>query len=189
MSGNIVARRYARALFALGRQDGLTELGELGRDLQDVKTAVESSGDLRRLFKSPLFSTEDKLKVLNELLAALKVSGYCSNFMRLLAEKGRLDQISAIVDVFNELLDVEKGVIRGEIVTAVELDEDGRKSVQRTLERQSDDKTFILDYSVNPDLIAGVLLKIGDQVLDASLRAQLSILKDNIKRGDEGHAD
>lgn len=182
MSGDIVARRYARALFALGKKEGLSELDQLGSDLAALKEAVQSSPDLLQLFKNPLFSVDEKFKVMHIMLDELKASEYTKKFCRLLSEKGRLVVLPDIAVVFGELLDAEKGIIRGELVTAVELNETKRKTVLDELNKKVKE-TLELSYSVNPDIIGGVVLKVGDQVLDASLRAQLSILKDNIKRG------
>lgn len=182
MSGDIVARRYARALFALGKKKGLPELEKLGSDLSALNAAVSSSSELLQLYKNPLFGVGEKLKVTEAILDELKASDYTRNFCRLLAEKGRLVTLPDITVGFGELLDAEKGIIRGELVTAVELNETKRKTVLEELNKQVK-QTLELIYSVNPDLLGGVLLKVGDQVLDASLRAQLSILKENIKRG------
>lgn len=182
MSGDIVARRYARALFELGRKKGLPELEQLGNDLAALKGALADSPALVQLFKNPLFSVEEKLGVVTGILDKLQASEYTKNFCRLLADKGRLVELPGIADIFSGLLDVEKGIIRGELVTAVELNETKRKTVQKELNKQIKE-TLELSYSVNPDILGGVQLKVGDQMLDASLRAQLSILKENIKRG------
>ena len=182
MSGDIVARRYARALFALGKKKGLPELEQLGSDLISLRYALEESPALTQLFRNPLFSVEEKLKVVEEILGKLGASEYTRNFCRLLADKGRLVNLPDIAAIFSELLDAEKGIIRGELVTAVELNETKRKTVQEELNKQVKE-TLELTYSVNPGILGGVQLKVGDQMLDASLRAQLSILKENIKRG------
>lgn len=182
MSGDIVARRYARALFALGKKKGLPELEQLEKDLAALKEAVASSPELTLLFKDPLFSAEEKVKVADTILGKLGASDYSKNFCRLLADKGRLAALPDIAAFFSELLDAEKGIVRGVLVTAVKLDETKRKAVLDQLNKQVK-QTVALSYSVNPDILGGVQLKVGDQMLDASLRAQLSILKENIKRG------
>lgn len=183
MTGNIVARRYARALFALGKKQGLTELEKLSADLDGLREAITVSTELNQFYKNPLFSIEEKLKVTDKILDEFKAGAYTRNFCHLLAEKGRLSNLSDIVDVFKELLDAEKGIIRGELVTAVELDANKRTKILEQLEKQAG-QPLALSYSVDPAIIGGVMLKVGDRVLDASLRAQLSILKDNIKWGE-----
>jgi F-type H+-transporting ATPase subunit delta len=79
-------------------------------------------------------------------------------------------------------LDTEKGVLHGELVTAVEIAGDERAAVLERLEKQAG-RSLDLVYSVDPGILGGIILRVGDRVLDASLRAQLSFLKDNIKRG------
>jgi F-type H+-transporting ATPase subunit delta len=74
-------------------------------------------------------------------------------------------------------------VLRGKLVTAVKLADNVQKNVVDKLEKQSGQKV-VLDYEVDKDIIGGLMLKIGDKVLDASIRAQLQILKENIKRGE-----
>ena len=182
MSGDIVARRYARAFFALGKKKSLAELERFGADLASLRSAVEASPELLQLYKNPLFSVEDKIGVTMSILDVWGATEYTRNFCRLLAERERLVALPDIASVFGELLDVEKGIIRGELVTAVELDENKRKTVLNELNRQVK-QSLELSYSVDPQILGGVLLRVGDQVLDASLRAQLSILKENIKRG------
>ncbi len=183
MSSEIVARRYARAFFAVGKKKGLPELEKLKEDLAVLREAITASKELSQLYKNPLFTAEDKEKVTTAFLMELKANKSTQSFCRLLAEKGRLAYLPAIAGIFGELLDAEKGIIRGELVTAVELSETKRKTVHEQLEKQVK-HDLALSYSVDPSLLGGVLLKVGDQVLDASLRAQLSILKEQIKRGE-----
>jgi F-type H+-transporting ATPase subunit delta len=182
LTGDIAARRYARALFALGRKRGLPELENMGRNLAALRDAVKASPELAELYRSPLFFAEEKAQVTQEILAEIGADEYTRRFCALLAEKGRLDLLGDMAGVFLELLDAEKGVLRGELVTAVNIDESKRATVLAQLEKQAG-CSLELSYSVDPAIIGGIILKVGDRVLDASLRAQLSSLKDNIKRG------
>ncbi|ABB37789.1 ATP synthase subunit delta [Oleidesulfovibrio alaskensis G20] len=183
MTGNIAARRYARALFAIGQKQGLAELDAFGSELSAVAKAVEESPALARLFRNPLFSIEEKRAVLAKLLQAAGAGQTVSNFCNLLADKGRLADLPDINAFYSLLLDAEKGIIRGELVTAIKLAKAKRDAVKEQLEKQAGQK-IELNFSVDKDILGGVVLKVGDRVLDASLRAQLGILKDNIKRGE-----
>lgn len=183
MTGNIAARRYARALFALGKKTGLPELESYAASLGAMRSALAESPDLVRVFKNPIFSNDEKRKVIDKLAAKLKPKGTILNFFRLLADKDRLRELDGISAIFDQLLDAEKGVVRGELLTAVPLDEEKRSAVVKQLEKKAK-RTLVLEFGVSPEIIGGVVLKVGDQVMDASLRAQLSILKDTIKRGE-----
>ncbi|EGY24406.1 MAG TPA: ATP synthase F1 subunit delta [Desulfovibrio sp.] len=183
MTGNIVARRYARALFALGAKSGVGELDKLGSDLAALAGALDKAPELGRIFRNPIITADEKRNVILKLVEKYGVSATVRNFCLLLADKGRLDCLSDIQAFYGVLLDAEKGVIRGELMTAVELAEAKRAQVKAALEQQAGRK-LELTFSVNKDILGGVVLKVGDRVLDASLRAQLGILKDNIKRGE-----
>ena len=183
MTGNVVARRYARALFALGKKTGLPELESYASGLGALRSALAESPDLGRVFRNPIFSPDEKKKVVAQLAAKLKLGGAILNFCLLLAEKDRLRELDRIASIFDQLLDVVKGVIRGELLTAVELDAAKQAAIVQQLEKKAK-QTLVLSFGVAPEILGGVVLKVGDQVMDASLRAQLSILKDTIKRGE-----
>jgi len=183
LTGNIAARRYAQALFSLGRKTGLPELEGYAESLGALRSTLAESPDLVRVFKNPIFTHEEKKKVIEKLAAKFKLKGTIVNFFRLLADKDRLRELEDICDRFNRLLDAEKGVVRGTLLTAVPLNEEKRTAVVRQLEEKAE-RTLVLEFGVSPEILGGVVLKIGDQVMDASLRAQLSILKDTIKKGE-----
>ncbi len=183
MIGNIVARRYARALFALGQKKGEKELRAYGEDLNKIVDTLEASPKLARIFKNPIFNTSEKKGLLNQLMSKLKCVPVVSNFCYLLADKGRLDCLPEIQVYYARLLDEFEGIVRGEIVTAIKLADNMKQDIVGKLEKQSGLKV-VLDYSVDQNILGGLMLKVGDKVLDASIRAQLQILKENIKRGE-----
>jgi len=181
--GNIVARRYAKALFALGQKQGEKELKAYGQDLANIAGVLESAPELVRVFKNPIFNVDEKKKILKQLFTKIKPSQVVSNFCYLLADKGRLDCLSEIQMYYAKLLDQFEGVVRGEIVTAIKLPDNMKQEIVTKLEKQSGLKV-VLDYNVDQEILGGLMLKVGDKVLDASIRAQLQILKENIKRGE-----
>lgn len=183
MTGNIVARRYAQALFSLGNKSGLSELEDYASSLGDMRQALTDSPDLLRIFKNPIFSAEEKKKVVKKIGAKMKIKGTILNFCLLLADKDRLAELASIANAFDEMLDAEKGVLRGQLLTAVPIEEAKQKDIVKKLEKKAK-RTLVLEFGVTPEILGGVVLKVGDKVMDASLRAQLSILKDTIKRGE-----
>lgn len=183
MIGNIIARRYARALFALGQKQGEKELKAYGEDLAKIVGVLEGAPELVRIFKNPIFNVDEKKKILEQLFAKIKPGTMVKNFCLLLADKGRLDSLPEIENYYAKLLDEFQGIVRGEIVTAIKLADNVKKEIVEKLEKQSGLKV-VLDYNVDQDILGGLMLKVGDKVLDASIRAQLQILKENIKRGE-----
>ncbi|WP_462324429.1 ATP synthase F1 subunit delta [Desulfoplanes sp.] len=182
MSGNIAARRYARALFAIGQENGEAELKKYGDDLLQIAEALEGAPELMKFFRNPVFTIAEKKGVVAKVLAKTKPCKVVKNFSFLLADKNRLDCLPEIQAYFSVILDEVQGIVRGNLITAIDLTEPLKKKVKEQLEKQSG-KNIVLEYGVDPDILGGLKLKVGDKVLDASIRAQLDILKENIKRG------
>ncbi len=183
MTGNIVARRYAHALFALGQEKGGDALATYGKDLAGVSELLEGAPELKRIFGNPIFSIDEKKAVLAKLFETTGPSDMVQNFCNLLADKERLGYLTDINAVFSELLDAEQGVMRGQLITAIELDKAKQDSLKEALEKQAG-KKLVLSFDSDASILGGIVLKVGDMIMDASLRAQLGMLQENIKRGD-----
>lgn len=183
MAADIVARRYARALFSIGQSQGDAEMQAYGKDLAAFAAVLEETPELLKLFRNPIFSIEEKKAIVELVLAKLEPSATTKNFCFLLADKNRLAALPEIEAYYGVLLDAAKGVVRGELVTAVELPDAKQEEVKKQLADQLG-KELVLDFSANADILGGVVLKVGDKILDASLRAQLDAMKEQIKRGE-----
>lgn len=183
MTGNIVARRYARALFAIGQAKGADAMEAYGKNLAQLAELLEKEPELLRIFRNPIFSVEEKKSVLEKLFGKFKPEKMVADFCYLLADKERLGVLPDIAAVYGEFLDAEQGVVRGELITAVKLNKDKQKDLLKSLEKKAG-KKLVLDFAMDKDILGGVVLKVGDMVLDASLRAQIGMLQENIKRGE-----
>lgn len=183
MTDSVVARRYANALFALGKKSGKKELEKHGASLEQLDNLLALSPELDKVFKSPVVSATEKKHVLGKLLDSIGADQTMANFCLLLADKGRLPSLRHITTYYGTLLDAEKGIIRGRLLTAVPLDAKKQGQLKSLLEKKAG-KSIELAFDVDKSILGGVVLKVGDKVLDASLRAQLAILRDTIKRGE-----
>jgi F-type H+-transporting ATPase subunit delta len=184
LTGNIVARRYAKALFAVAQtQSDRAALAQYGDDLARLAGVLENAPELTKIFRNPIFGVEEKRGVITKILDKIAPCAMVRNFCLLLADKDRLAFLPEINASYGMLLDSVQGVLRGKLVTAVKLSDGVQKNVVDKLQKESG-QTVVLDYEVDQDIIGGLMLKIGDKVLDASIRAQLQILKENIKRGE-----
>ena len=182
MTGNIVARRYARALFAIGQEENEAELKRYCNDLLQLSGVLKDSPELMKVFRNPVFTTAEKKGVVTKVLAKTKPCKLVKNFCLLLADKNRLECLPEIGAYFSILLDEVQGIVRGDLITSVDLTDPLKAQIREQLEKQSGQK-IVLEYAVDPNILGGLKLKIGDRVLDASIRAQLDILRENIKRG------
>ncbi len=184
MTGGTLARKYAKALFTLGKKAGAGKLEKYGDALSDLSGMMAASAPLARMFKSPVVTVAEKHALVGTLLDKAEADPTVKNFCCLLADKGRLAELPAIAGCYGELLDIEKGVVRGTVITAVKLNAEKQKKLKSGLEKKAKAKKLELEFQVDKSILGGLMLKVGDRVLDASLRAQLTILRDTIKRGE-----
>lgn len=183
MTETIIARRYAGALFSLGEKQGVTALDAHGKCLSDLAGLLRTVPRMAQALKSPLISVEEKKAVLGKTLEQMPAAdATMRNFCFLLADKGRLGALGEIADYYGMMLDEANGVLRGKVITAVRLSPQRQLEVKETL-RKKLGKDIELAFSVDPEILGGMVLTVGDRVLDSSLRAQLGILRETLKRG------
>ncbi len=183
MIGSIVARRYAKALFSIAMEKGGKAAQEYGEGLGSLTAVLEEFPGLLAVFSNPVFSSEEKKATIDKVLSKLGVSGVVKTFCFLLADKGRLAEVPEIEAYYRVLLDRAQGILRGELITAVPLDDATQKSVKSQLAAQVG-KELVLHFRKDEDILGGIVLQVGDRVLDGSLRAQLGAIKEQIKRGE-----
>jgi len=183
LSNNIATRRYAQAIFDIGQGKGQAGLEQIGKDLATLKGYLDVSSELENLFANPVFTNDEKAKVLSSLIEKGQVQETVKNFCLLLLEKGRLPNLAAIAETYRNMLDQLAGIVRSELVTAVELSSTRQEEIKKSLETKSG-KKLAMNFSVDPSIIGGLILKIDDRALDGSLRAQINILRENMKRGE-----
>jgi len=174
----ILARRYAKALFAVGKDDGKFE--EYNDALQGLNEVYALDASLADSLTNPLYPMDVREKVMEGIVASMGVDKVMSNFFNLLVEKKRADVLPDIAEEYQIMVDEEKNISHGTVVSAVELSKELQAKVQATLEKLTG-KTVELTTSVDPTIIGGIIAKVGDLELDGSIRTQLASLKDSIK--------
>ena len=183
MIGNIVSHRYASALFALGKEAGLDEMERYGQTLNRLRQAMKDSAQLVDVFRNPVLRLEEKKDVAVKLIGLVDGKEVERRFCELLADKGRLDVLPAIAADYGQLLDEARGISRGTVTTAIALDKAAQDAITQKLEAKVERK-LELEFAVDEKILGGLVLKLDDQVLDASLSAQLGNLRESIKRGE-----
>ena len=173
----ILARRYAKALFAVGKEDGKFE--EYSDNLQGM-AQLYADTDLADSLTNPLYPVDVREKVMEGVVAPIGVDKVMANFLSLLVEKKRADVLPDIADEYQIMVDAEKNVSHGTVVSAVELSKELQAKVQATLEKITGKKVE-LTASVDPSIIGGIIAKVGDLELNGSIKTQLASLKDSIK--------
>jgi ATP synthase F1 delta subunit len=170
-----IARVYADALFDVANERD--ELDEIHDQLGQFADAMNSSNDMRVFFFSPYFSSEDKREGIGSAVSG--ASDELVNFLELLAEKHRMPAIFRIRDRFDELWAKAKKRLEVTLTSAVELDDKVVEQVREEVERQTE-REIDLETQVDPDILGGLVLRVGNMVLDASLRSKLEKLRKEV---------
>jgi F-type H+-transporting ATPase subunit delta len=175
--GGSVARRYARALFGIGVDAGKFEA--LGDELGELASLWSESDELRQALENPVFRPEQKRAVLQSILPRVAPTAEVQRFVLLLLERRRIMLLPAIARAYRDLTDQQLGRVRAEVMSAQELAPATLDRVRRSLEQRTGKKVLI-NSSVDPELIGGVVARVGDLVLDGSVRTQLSDLRSRL---------
>ncbi len=166
-----VARRYAKALVDVLSDERLKEV------LGEVKT-LSSFVDEKvvRYFKSPAVPVEKKRALLGEILEKVGVCKELSKVLLLMADKDRLGVLKEFASEFERLANERFGVLKAEITTAVETDEETLSRIKEKVEKLLGAKVEV-SVKLDPSIIGGFVVKVADKVIDASVKTQLENLK------------
>ena len=178
MKNAILAKRYAKALFAVGKEeDAFDEYTKALNGFAEMYATIPEVLDGLTNF---IYPQDVREKVMAELVKSAGLTGVMANFMNLLAQKRRADVLPDIAETFQAMVDEEHNVCQGMVVTATEIDADLKEKVKETLEKITG-KQVTLNTAVDETIIGGMVAKVGDLVFDGSIKTQLAGLKESIK--------
>lgn len=169
-----VAGRYASALFDLAREQD--EVADVEADLGRFETLVRESDDLGRLVASPAFSAEDQVKGVSGVLDRANIGGLAGNFIKLAARNRRLFAVLDMVRDYRKLASAARGEATAEVVSAEPLS-DAQEAALKDALRESAGRDVALTKRVDPDLIGGLIVRLGSRQVDTSLRTRLAGMK------------
>jgi F-type H+-transporting ATPase subunit delta len=171
----VAHRVYAEALLEAAKDEG--RVARVREEFDAFTAAVAEWDDLRGLLRNPQVETETKLAVLNDLLVGS--DKLFANFVRLLAEKGRIAEVEDVHREFGGLLAREERVLGLELTTAVELSDKEAAKVVKQIEEASGRRVEATRV-VDPDLIGGIVVQAGSVRADASVRGRLDQLREEL---------
>ena len=181
MIGSRISKRYAKALLSLGQEDG--NYMAYGKDLQEFGAFCAANREFLKVVSNQIFSVEERKKVLDLVLAKSPFADLVKNFLRLLLDKNRIGGIQGISDYYSKLTDDISNITRADIVTAKPLKKEARNKLAAALAGLTA-KEVKIEVKEDASLIGGLVVRIGDLVLDGSVKAQLEGLKESLKRGE-----
>ena len=178
MTNLTLSRRYAKALLAIGKEDGRYE--QYGQELADFASVLEQNDELFQALTNPIYPALGRGGVLEEILAKSGYNEVVKRFLLYVQEKERMGFIAEINQVYGQMVDEISGLIRATVTSAAPLSGEVEERVKATLEKMTG-KNILLNKEENPDLIGGLVAQVGDLVLDGSIRTQLEGLKGSLK--------
>ena len=173
-----LAGRYASALFDLARDQ--RQIDAVERSLDALGSALVDSKEFGELIASPLVSREESGKAFAALAPQLGLDPVTTNFLGVLARNGRKSELRAIIRAFRRLAAEHRGETTAEIVTAYPLKDDQVAALKAQLRARAG-RDVNLDTTVDPDLLGGIVVKLGSQRIDASIRTKLNRLASAMK--------
>jgi F-type H+-transporting ATPase subunit delta len=168
-----LAGRYASALFALARDE--RKIDAVGRSLDLLGQALVDSKDFDGLVTSPLVSREEAGKSFAALAVELKLDPITTNFLGVLAKNGRKRQLKDIIRAFRRLAAEHRGETTADVITARPLNDDQITELKAQLRARAG-RDVAIDAQVDPNILGGIVVKLGSQQIDASIRTKLNRL-------------
>ncbi|RKX63521.1 MAG: F0F1 ATP synthase subunit delta [Thermodesulfobacteriota bacterium] len=178
MSAMAIALKYAKGLFTAAKE--LNKTKEFGEELNQIKDLLISMPEVLSALQNPIYPPDIKMEIIEEILKVVKIDPEIQRFLKLLVERRRIQYIREIVTMYQELLDEELNIARGEIITAYPLSEEEKKELEEALKNYLK-KEVILESKVDEGIIGGIKIRIGDLIFDGTLKTQLNKMKEIIK--------
>jgi F-type H+-transporting ATPase subunit delta len=173
-----LAGRYASALFGLARDE--RQIEAVGSSLAALAQALADSRDFSQLIESPLIDRDDAAKAFAAIAGQLGLDRITSNFLQVLARNGRKKQLQPVIRAFRRLAAEHRGETTAEVVTAHPLKDDQVAALKAQLRARAG-RDVAIETRVDPAILGGIKVKLGSQMIDASIRTKLNRLAEAMK--------
>jgi len=174
----LVASRYANALFEVGVSEETT--GALSDELKVIVDLFNENEDFLKILKAPLISKEEKIALVGKIYED-KVSLEMMNFLKVLIDKDRIGIIDEIFTEFNFLINESNNILEAVAITALPMSQKDLNNLKAKLS-QSKGKNIMLTNEVDKSIIGGVLVKMGNEEIDGTVKTRLEKLKDQLSQ-------
>ena len=173
-----LAGRYASALFDLARDQ--RQIESVGKSLEALSQALVDSKDFNELVTSPLVSREEASKALAAIAPDLGLDPVTTNFLGVLARNGRKNQLQNVIRAYRRLAAEHRGETTADVITARPLNDDQLAQLKQQLRARAG-RDVTIDATVDPAILGGIVVKLGSQQIDASIRTKLNRLAQAMK--------
>lgn len=178
MKNSTLAKSYAQAIFKVGKTNNKIDL--IYKELKVLKDSFLDT-EVFEFFQNPTIKIQEKNKAVESIVMKFDFSEDTKSFLMLLAEKGRTSILSDVVDSFQDYIDEDNGVTRGEVVSSHSLSPEERNLITDIVSKKTN-KRVILTYKEDPKLIGGLIARVGGYTFDDTLSMHLNRLNEDLKR-------
>jgi len=172
-----IASVYARSLFEVAQEQG--KLDEVREQLGEFADALDENQEMQVFFFSPYFSTQEKEEGLDKVVT--DAEPILQNFLKLLIEKHRMPAVFRVRRSFDELWQRENKLLPVEVTSAIELDQNTVKQIGDRIGEETGQK-IELSERVDPDILGGLVVRVGNSIIDSSIRARLDSLRKQVAK-------
>lgn len=169
----LVAKRYAEALFEVALESNTLE--KTKEEIKFIANIIEDNSDFKTIITHPRVSKSEKKEILSNILKD-KISSSVLNFCFITIDKGRESYLPEISKEYTVLSNLEQGIIEAKAISAVSMSEEETNKLAETLSKEFN-KTVLLETKVDKSILGGVLVRLGDKVIDGSVKGRLENLQ------------
>lgn len=173
---NLVSRNYAKALFNLAKN--ANKIDEIASDLD--KFANNFTPEFALELNNPAISSADLLKIITLVNEKIGISGLASDFLNVLFKNRKASYFQDIHGEFTRLIKDEKNILPVEVISTKELEEDTLEKVRAEISKQNEGKAIEISQTIKTQILGGIQIKIGSQLIDASVKSQLEKLENEL---------
>lgn len=175
----IVAKVYSDALFELAIEK--QELNQVAEEIQVLKDTFAQNSSLLQFLNHPKVSNDEKIKTIEDIFKG-RFSDTTVGFLVIIITKGRYNEIDAITDYFlNEVREYRK-IGKASVTSATELTSEQKQKIEAKLLDSTEYVEFIMDYKIDPTIIGGLIIRIGDRVVDSSIKSKIELMKKDLMK-------
>jgi F-type H+-transporting ATPase subunit delta len=175
-----LARRYARALLDIGKEEG--RLRQVLSETEEFAKVLDGSPGLREVMEASHVSREDQQATLDAVLAKAACLPTSKSFLSLLVEKGRMNVLPAILSELRRMVEEFEGIERVEVTVPMPLSTPQKDHLRTVLEKRTG-KKVVLEEAVDPAVLGGMIVRVGSTVYDGSVRTQIHQIQENLQKG------
>ena len=175
----LVSKVYGDALFEAAREVG--RMDDIYVEVQELQKLLRENEDLQKMMENPKVIREDKENVIETVFRG-RISDEIVELMKLMIAKGRYSNIESVFDYFIGLVKEEKKIGIAYVTTAVELTDGQKDEIVRRLLETTRYESFEMNYAVDASLIGGMVIRIGDRVVDSSIKTKLYELSKSLRK-------